>query len=432
MGMAYNNKSHSKVDNMAIDDLLLLKKDGKPDYGAVLEHFRIWTGWSREQLAFYYSEALGKEQEVTASWVYHMEKENRIPIDPKRRWILAQLLSIPPALLGLKNFENPVFNLFDWKPIDVQEYHLMLEKYNAGWHATTVFQEVADVQNRISNLYREAPHSLEQEKIYKLLCGYLLLLGDLAHSYMRFDTAVDHLSKAIAIAEEKQFYDLWAFALRQKGNVYEERGEITVGLHGHSAAKADFSQAMVQLQMARSLEKKVQPIFKGLVLSCVGTAYAATAQDQHEFDGALKILENATKMIGKTADDLPLIHARFDEERYHLNRATAYLARPSIHHAKLAQEELDQASKKSSGSFARKVFADTLLARSYLMAKNYCMATSYTDYALNTVIESTSLIHLTRLDIVYKTLKKTPYGNNSDVAVLGTKLLKAQQPELFN
>jgi hypothetical protein len=190
------------------------------------------------------------------------------------------LLDIPPFLFGLEQLKRTSYGLFNWERIDVQEYSSTLAKYSTGWHATTVFQAVSDVKQRIGNLYREAPHASEKQEMLKLLGGYLILLGDLAHSFMEFDSAIDHFEKAIAVAKEEKLYDLWTFALRQKGNVYEERGEITAGTQGYGAAKADFALAKGHIQVAQALEQKIQPVFSGLVLACASTAYAACAQDQ--------------------------------------------------------------------------------------------------------------------------------------------------------
>jgi hypothetical protein len=81
-----------------------------------------------------------------------MEKKNMVPIDEKRRWILARLLNIPPLLFGLEPLESAMSDLFKWEKVDVQEYRLTLENYNRGWHTGSVFQAVNDIKKRISNL----------------------------------------------------------------------------------------------------------------------------------------------------------------------------------------------------------------------------------------------------------------------------------------
>jgi tetratricopeptide (TPR) repeat protein len=431
MVMAYH-KLHSKVDTLAIEDLLLLKKDGKPDYGAILEYFRILAGWSREQLAFYYSEALGKEV-ITASWVYHMEKENRIPIDQKRRWILARLLNIPPILFGLQDFKN-ITALFDWEPVDIAEYRTQLAIYGKGWHSTSIFQEVDDIKRRIGNLYREAPYSSEKKEMLTLLCSYLIALGDIAHSYMRFTTAISHFDKAIKIAEQEELYDILAFALRQRGSVQMEHGEITTGLEDREAGQRHFEEAALTYQRAQRFDSKIQPIFRGLVLSCAGEAYAYIARDSEEFDAALKILDQATTYIGQQKqEELLTIGAILDEERYHMNKCTAYLSHGSKKaNALAARKELKLASSHSINSLSRRAYTSTLLAKSYVLSRDYEKAVIQIEEALDVVLESRSTIHLMRLDILHQQLRKTPYGNSSDVAILSTKLLKAQQPELFN
>lgn len=425
------------VPRLIMDDLLALRaqeKNGRPNYGAILHYFRRLKGWTAAYLAFLYSEALGNEEIITVRWIYRMEHNNEVPIDEKKRWILARLVDIPFSLFGLEALERTIPGLFSWEKVDVQEYRLTLETYNRGWHLTTVFQYVSDIKRRIGDLYREASHSSEKREMYKLLCGYLILLGDIAHDHMEFHTAIDHFNSAVMIAEQEKFYDLWAFALRQKGNVYEERGEIVGGLRGYKNAKSDFEQATLNYQAAEQLSPKVSPALRGIVMNSAGVAYAYTARDKGELDTALNVLETSSKEIGKMADDLSLIHARLDEERYHLNRATAYLAYPGAKaaHTITARNELKQATDKSIHSLARHAFSATLLAKSYLVEGQYPMAVAYTEDALSTVLASSSTMNMARLDAIYQHLRNDPsYGNSTDVALLGTKLLKVQKPELF-
>jgi tetratricopeptide (TPR) repeat protein len=380
------------------------------------------------------SEALGKEV-ITESWIYKMERNNEVPDNPKRRQILAWLLDIPPCLFGLESLEQTIPSLFRLEKVDVQEYRLTLEHYCQGWHSASLFQAVNDMKARIDHLYRAAPNSSEKREMYKLLCGYLILLAGLAHSHMEFDTAIDHLNSAVNIAEEEQLYDLWAYALSGMCNLYMEQGEITAGLKGYPAAQCYFAKAVQHFQAAQELEKKVQPIFRGCVLKYAGVAYAYIARDKGAFDKALEILDTASKDIGKQAEDLPIITTKLDEERYHLDKAAAYLAYPGskASHAITARNELKQAANKSIHSLDRDASSAILLAKSYLIEGKYEMAAAYTEAAIHPVLASGQTMNMARLDAIYQQLRDDPaYGKKSDVIMLGVNLLKAQEPELFH
>jgi tetratricopeptide (TPR) repeat protein len=435
--MGHNRYTRKNVPCLTIDDLLQLlaeEKNGRPNYGAILHYFRLLKGWTAAYLAFVYSEALGHEEIMTANWIYRMEHKNEVPTDEKRRWILARLLNIPPLLFGLEPLESAMSDLFKWEKVDVQEYRLALEHYNQRWRSGAVLQAVSDIKRRISNL-REASNSSEKREVYKLLCGYLILLAKLALDQMKFNTAINHFTNAVTIAEQEKLYDLWAFALRERGNVYKKRGEITAGLEEYPAAQQDFEQAVLNYQAAQALESKVQPIFRGFVLSGAADAYAYTARDKGEFDTALGVLDAASKEIGKQADDVSLLIARLDEERYHLNKAAAYLAYPGAKaaHAIAARNELKQATDTSMNSLDRNASRSVLLAKSYLVDGQYPMAVAYTKDALDAVWASHSSLYLSRLDMIYQRLSNDPsYGKSADVALLGVDLLKAQKPELFH
>jgi tetratricopeptide (TPR) repeat protein len=413
--------------------VLAQEKNERPNYGAILEYYRKLAGMTRKDLACYYSEALGKT--ITDDWIYRMERENKVPDDPTKRKLLAQMLGIPFSLFGLEPLEKTMSGLYSWEKIDVQEHRLTLESYNQGWFSGSLFRAASDIKARIKNLYRAAPNSSEKKDLYKLLCGYLVLLSDLARDHMEFDDAIDHLNSAVTIAEQEKFYDLWAYTLSKQGSVYEQRGEVTAGLKGYPAAQRDFAAAVRNFQAAQALESKVQPIFRGLVLRWAGRASAYAARDKGEFDSTLRVLDAASKEIGKEAEDLPIILAKWDEERYHLDKAAAYLAYPKAKasHALTARKELEQAADKSIHSLARDAFGVRLLAKSYLVEGQYPMAVAYTEDALSTVVACKSALDMAGLDVIYQQLRNDPsYGKSSDVIMLGVNLLKAQEPELFH
>jgi tetratricopeptide (TPR) repeat protein len=442
--MGHNRYTRKNVPCLTMDDLLQVlaeKKNGRPNYGAILHYFRLLKGWTAAYLAFVYSEALGHEEIMTANWIYRMEHKNEVPTDEKRRWILARLLDIPPVLFGLEPLERAMSDLFTWEKVDVQEYRLTLENYcrydvKQGWHAGSIVQVVSDIKLRISNLHNKAPYSSEKKEMRELLCGYFLLLGNIAHDYMELEAAIDYFNNAVNIAEEEKFYDLWAFALGQKGIAYRTRGDLTAGLKGYVGALADFKQAALSFQEAQQLAPKVQPVIRGLVAIRAGTAYASTAQDDDEFGEALKVIDAGGQEIGQRSDGHSLLlPALLNEELLSLDRAFAYLIYParSVKHAMMAQKELERAAKKAINSPHRNTFGAMLLARSYLVAGQYNMAVAYTEAALDTIQTGQSDSNLARLNVIYHQLRNDPsYGKSTDVALLGTRLLKAQKPELFH
>jgi tetratricopeptide (TPR) repeat protein len=395
-------------------------------------------GWTAGQLASLYGEALesGEDCLITPSWIYMMERKNMVPLDKKRRWILARLLDIPPILFGLELSDPSCAHLFAWERVDVVEYRSALESYCQGWHSGSVFQAISDIKGRILHLHKETSDTFTPEKrlMLQLLCGYYILLGQLALDYMDFDAAIESLDKAVQVAEQEHFYDILVYALHERGCIYRSRGEITAGLHGYDRARSDFLAATQDYRQVQSLSSRIPPTLHALVSLGAGIAYAHVAQNNKALDDALKIIELGNSQIGKRVDDLPIAKtALLDEERYHLDRASTYLASPlqNQSYAKLAQEELEMAVQKTGNSRIRKASSASRLAKSYFLAGEYEMAVFATEEALSPVLASGSTMNLARLDVIYQGLKKSPFGESADVALLGVKLFQVQHPHLF-
>src|SRR5579883_2560887 len=87
------------------------QNDGWPNAGEVIRHYRRKRKMSAERLAKLYREELTKREghapktSLTARWILKMEQKNQIPADLTRRRILAEILDIPPLLLGLASLE---------------------------------------------------------------------------------------------------------------------------------------------------------------------------------------------------------------------------------------------------------------------------------------------------------------------------------------
>jgi hypothetical protein len=429
-----------------MDNLLALvaeHKNGQPNYGAILKYFRLHTGWKGWELALLYSEALdaeGLEEEtklVTQNWIYMMENQNMVPLDEKRRWMLATLLDIPPVLFGLES-TSPHDALFLWKPVDVMEYRAALVQYCASFHLSGLqLHSLRDVKRRISALHREAPFAnpLDKQGMFTLLCGYYILAGDIVRDQMGLGEGIALHSRAITIAEENMLYDLWAYALRQRGNTYADRGQITAGLKGFAAAQADFAAAARDMQAAQHLESHLSPHRQASIALSAGVNEAWMVRDRQELLKALKVIDQVTGQIDKPADEQSIVALRLDQGRYHLSRALALLASPfqtvrAPASARQALEEVTRATAQTQKG--RQADNALLLAKSYLVEGFYAMATARAEDALELVKDIGSRWRLAYIENLYRDLRVSSYGKEAEVAKLGVKLVRVQQPELFN
>jgi tetratricopeptide (TPR) repeat protein len=430
-----------KWQELPFDDLLRLSAEKQ--YGAILRYYRVKMGWKAWELAMLYGEAVRGEQieddveAVAENWIYMMERQNMVPQDEKRRWILARLLDIPPLLFGLGMLEGAgaVAQIFQWERVDVKEYRATLEQYCDSYHLGNILQLLHDIKGRITNLQNEIHYSSSQEKqqMAELLCGYLILAAIIVREHQNFDTAIELLTRAIIVAEGAKLYTMWAEALRQRGVIYLARGETAAFLHGIIVAQHDLDSALHDYAVAHQLTPHLSPLYQGSIFIDVGAAYASAAQDRQALRNALKIIDQGSTHIGKAADEKRFL-ARPDREQWHLKMAEAYLAAPlkDLCSPDLAREQLEQAAGASSfPSKPRQARNALLLAKSYFLDGDYPMATAYTGAAIDGMQGSISPRYLARLEYLYQGLRASSYGKHTDVASLSVKLLRVQKPELF-
>ncbi|MBE3560098.1 MAG: hypothetical protein IMW89_12860 [Ktedonobacteraceae bacterium] len=98
-----------------------------------------------------------ESRQITANWIYMMENQNMVPVDKKRRWLLARILDIPPLLLGLESIEEVLpthtRRIFQWERVDTVEYQAVLEQYCTSWGTGRCYEAAQDIRQRIDNLF---------------------------------------------------------------------------------------------------------------------------------------------------------------------------------------------------------------------------------------------------------------------------------------
>ena len=427
---------------LSMDDLLALvaeEKHGQPNYGAILKYFRVQMGWKGWQLAQCCSEALGEEgleeetKLITQNWISMMESQNMVPKDEKRRWILATLLEIPPVLFGLEALPSTPSPLI-WQPVEVAEYRASLERYCRLLHLGTPHQVLRHIHRRINNLnntFRLATHPQEKSEMLKLLCEYYILAGQITDRRLGPDEALRLLSNAIAIAREQHFYDLWAYALRQRGYVYLERGGITAMRVGFAEAQPDFEAAKRAVDEARSLERYLSPQWYSAILLIAGKVEGQFARNGQELKQGLKLIDRASKQVGQPLSGISLV---LDEERYHLDKAAVSITSPlrAARSPETARQALQDAEKAARFvSKTRQAQRATFWAQSYFVEELYPVATTLAEQALSIGQNIDSPMHMAHVKALYTALRASPYGKDAEVARLGIKLLRVQQPALF-
>jgi hypothetical protein len=160
-----------------------------------------------------------------------MEKENKLPADLKRRWVIARLLDIPAAYLGLSASEIPSFYsdkiklpIPTTKAVNLQRYE---ERLLELW--VSPYGHLEEMLMRIDALQAALVYGSDQQKepVTYLLCQYLLLAGNLQRAEGYLTSAIYYCDKAIKIAEEKNYYGLHAKTLYVKSRSFYQKWRVS-------------------------------------------------------------------------------------------------------------------------------------------------------------------------------------------------------------
>src|SRR5713226_6067577 len=188
--------------------------------GNKLREGRLELGWSAEQSAHVYGEAL-KGIPITRKAYLRME-EGYLPKDPKRRMILAWMFGLTSTLLLEENliqnaqddFSLPVKISRKRKVIDIAEYHTTLSAYSEQGYNVTVENALRDMTRRLRILHENVLYvrSPQKEEMKQLLCGYHMNLAEITREQGYFKQALDYLNDAIILAQEEHFTDFEATA----------------------------------------------------------------------------------------------------------------------------------------------------------------------------------------------------------------------------
>jgi transcriptional regulator with XRE-family HTH domain len=365
---------------------------GFPELGSVIKYFRkkmVYTDidgcerrWTQRDLA----NALGLSEDMVGL----METKNEVEDSISRRRALADILKIPPVLLGIGTLADLETFLKTHalaqhqgsssaskiNDDDVRLYQDALILHWSMYYAGSV-QSVGVIQhwaNRIGSTIRAHPHTPAQ--LEALLCSYYQLIADASGEHCAYKVAFQYLDDALEIASAQNNLQLQAA-------VYYRTAAMRLNQRKFALAKAP-------ADMAVSLAQHADPSLQGAIYQTAGLTYALTAQDEPERTRALKLLDQA----GDIANDEDRLgedvhHVRFNPGRYRLERADALitLGRPNA-----ALKQLDEADALIPfDQRRRRGYVHILRAEAHMQKKNPQLDFA-TDYLQN-AFEDSAAIH---------------------------------------
>lgn len=356
-----------------------------------------------------------------------METENKHLDSLERRWTLATLLKIPPALLGLASFEQLIDTLtIHDEHATLDQPHATAQKGTIGADEIQLYQDALPVlthaydQNTLTNPTIEAwiqriagslDHVDNKSKnvVLKLLVSYHVLAGRVYSHDMSWVKATHHFNTATQLTTTVTDPDLKVFIHYFIGNMYLMQ-------KSNLLARDEFDRAL-------SMAKNVSPTVKGRVLGYTALTYAMTGAGSANTLYVQQLLEQA-ETCALAEGDSSLV--TYDISKYFRDKADTLIALNQYTRASRAVEDAEDYLDNRKRSAA---YLHILQSECYIKQKRPEYEEAIT--LLSQILEENGNIryYVNYVARLYKLLVASPYGNAPDVADLGMMLreLKAKK-----
>lgn len=403
-----------------------LDQYGFPDPGVVMRYYREKMryidpkdgkekSWTQVDLA----RRLGVS-EVT---VRLMETQKKGLDSIERRRVLADILKIPPALLGLTSLTDLTEILhrnqegvFSTSPL-LKNAHIdreIIKLYQDAFHVysemymTGMTENSASVlEDWITRIQQDLVYAQSSQKtiLLRVLWNFHALVARIYCDEMIWLRSFNHLDSALELATALNSPDLQAVSLYRSSAVHFVR-------RNYALAKVDLDSALVYA-------KNASPHIRGTILVDAGLAYALTTTDLASATYAQKLLDQAEKYAGTWVDDGIM---NFGSGKYLLRRARTLIA---LERPGKALEFLDDAEDELNPTQKLKLaFINIARAECYIRLKHPELDKA--SVLLMEAFEASKAIksefnigHVQRL---YNVLDTSNYGTSPEVADLGIAL----------
>jgi tetratricopeptide (TPR) repeat protein len=421
---------------------LFLDANGEVNEGKLIRYYRKKVrGWKNAQiLVDLYNELL--DEDVSARWMQRMEKQNHVSVDRARRWVLATLLTIPPAYLGLSALQ-PIIHQQEQLQIvvatkipqvDIEEYKTRIKSLWRSNYANTKDPHVLpEVVARTYMLQDVLLYGKEEQKqhIAPLLCNYLIVCANLYRYQGYFTNALRYFNRALTLSKERNYYELYTRALYLRGFTFFNRW--TLWQHGQSGtdlllAQRDMDAAQKYIAAYKQKIAFSQPL-QAALLADGGRAQAYAVQDNQDRLAAIHRIDEGCRIVSASRFQEDPYFLRIDADWCFLDKAEASTV---CGWPGLALQELEQVRRGDASLHQRYLYTYILEAEASIAKGWVEVGIAHLEDALLVLNETTSRRHLNRVVRICDDLKQNErYGNSPDVARLEVKILMARHPEIF-
>ncbi|HLG66064.1 MAG TPA: hypothetical protein VKY19_29370 [Ktedonosporobacter sp.] len=332
----------------------LASLEGEIDPGQIVKQYRKMKP---KEDPLHSQKGLARSLSLTEKAIRDMEKRN-IGLDSiTRRRVLAHLLAIPPAALGIITLEEVLLRQQQAAPImslagaqrekeaifDIACYKECLKTLWDRNHTNTAQDRMAHIVADMTGLATALPYISgdDEKEVRAVLCRYHQLYAHILRDQGRYDLALAELEKAAILAQRAENPHLLVVTFLRIGSVLRDRGAVTFAqakieaARGNSTganqkklqANADYLAALDHYTRVRDL-RRVPRALHGVLLFDEGYALAHLAQgNQDARRAALARLKAGGKLIAETKGILEdEFSIRITERTYHNTKAAALLA----------------------------------------------------------------------------------------------------------
>jgi tetratricopeptide (TPR) repeat protein len=351
-----------------------------------------------------------------------METQNRFLDSIERRRLLAEILKIPPMLLGLGSLSEleqflqnkPSTTATSKKPTISTEtanlYHEAFQVYSQAYKTGSIIHHRDDIEQWIVRIQGSLPDSgkLEAELNRTLWLFHTLVARIYSNDLEQYSTAFPHLNEAIAIANMLNDSDLKSAAMY-----------LTAEVHFDGKSPA---MARSDLDTALHYAKTASPEIKCAVYTYAARAYALTRSDLADAVYTEKLLEQGESHADPKMST-PLL--RLDYGKFLLDKADVLV---NLGRYGKASEWLDEAEDYISPTQQRRhAHIHLLRAESAIKSKrrDYEQAVTLLAEALSIGKSFCSSFTINYVKRLHELLASTNFAGHPQLAELATELRTA-------
>jgi transcriptional regulator with XRE-family HTH domain len=407
-----------------------LDRYGFPLSGQVIKYYR-------EQMKYIDPET-GKEKHwtqadlarrlgVTELMVRLMETKDKGLDSVERRRVLAALLKIPPALLGLSSLGELIesitaphsssgrhgnTNRRTHDGDSILLYKNALTAYNNLHIRGASSGIVRDIETCIGQLRQSIKMSAskrEQRELLYLLWEFYRLVNDIyMYDMFHWDLFYEHINESLEIAKELNDTNLSLLTLHQScgSRILQHNGNL---------AKVEIEAALPRIKNASS-------IIQSVVYAQAAKAYSLGTPDLGERITAQRYLEKSQYVATHLSPDDRYIPERVNAAKYLFTQLDALISVGNIAPALSLLDDIEENTEP--GNTRNMALLQLKRASCYASLKHpeYKQALELLGDAFRVYKDIGSKYNIKEIEKVYKTIATGPYGNSPDVVDLGIEI----------